>query len=350
MTGGTTLTVSAADLVKIGYNSSTTLQRVGAILQVISSSGSTTVNGNGEQVQVTAFPSSTTATITRAYGLTADPGTTYDVTVTKLKLIGWPLPEGSGLALDQSKARNVRYNFTQIFGRDITITRNQIKRRMQALSDEFEYQLRQRAIEMKREMNDAVSMGSPIAALSGTFPQSVTNGGDNRTMAGLNYFLQEAGGATGGATFDSTAEAITEKVLNGMHYASAVLGGNPATVFAGGKQSRAIQGFRQDSIVTVPDERTRSGFTTLFRTDTGAMLTLVTDFNLSNGLEDTVMLVDQTRVSLRPFVDAGFFVLAAPTFTDGDSARVLGEWTLEVRNAVGTLEAHAIHTALTIPS
>ena len=62
------------------------------------------------------------------------------------------------------------------------------------------------------------------------------------------------------------------------------------------------------------------------------------------------MLVDFTRTRFRPWVDADFFVMMAPTFTDGDSARVLAEWTLECRNAVGTLAAHSIHTALTIPS
>lgn len=349
-TGGTTLTLSAADMLKVGYNASTTLQRPGAILQVISSTGTTTVNGNGEQVQITAFGSSTTATITRAYGLTADPGTQYDTATTKLKLVGWPLPEGSTLGPDQSQARTVRYNYTQIFGRDITITRNQIMRRMQSLEDEFLYQLDQRAIEMKREMNDAVIFGSPSSSITGTFPQAVANGGDNRTFAGLNYFLQSAGGAAAGATFDNTSEALTPKVFNNMHYASAILGGNPLVVFTGGKQQRAIQAFGQDQIRTVPDERVRSGFTTLFRTDTGAILSLVTDFNMSNGLEDTVMMVDLTRTSLRYFTDAQFFVLVAPTFTDGDSARVLGEWSFECRNAIGTLAAHSIHTNLTIPS
>ena len=350
-TGATTLTVSAADLLKIGYNATVALQRTGAVLQVYfgpgGGSASTPVD-NGEQIQVTAFPSATTATITRAYGQTADPGSTYP-SGAKWKLVAWPLPEGSNLLTSQEQARTVRYNLTQIFGRDVTITRNQIMRRMQSLEDDFLYQLDQRAIEMKREMNDSAVFGSPSTSITGTFAVSPANSGDNRTMAGLIYFLTIAGGAAAKATFDNTAEAATGVVLNNMHYASAILGGNPLTIFAGGKQERVIQGFSQDSIRTVPDERTRTGFTTQYRTDTGAVLSLVTDFNMSNGAEGTIMLVDLTRVQFRPFVDAQFFVLVAPTFTDGDSARVLAEWSLECRNAVGTLAAHAIHTALTIP-
>ena len=350
-TGGTTLTASVADLLKIGNNAVAALQRPGAVLQVFFGPGggaATTPVDNGEQVQVTAFPSTTTATITRAYGQTADPGTTYP-SGAKFKLVAWPLPEGSNLGPDQSQARTVRYNLTEIFGRDITITRNQIMRRMQSLDDEFMYQLDQRAIEMKREMNDAIIFGSPSTSITGAFAVSPANSGDNRTMAGLIYFLTIAGGAAAKATFDNTAEAASMLVVNNLHYAAAILGGNPLTLFAGGKQERVIQGFGQDQIRTVPDERVRSGFTTLLRTDTGAVLTLATDFNIDNGAAGTIMLADQTRIQFRPFVDAAFFVLVAPTFTDGDSARVLAEWSLEVRNAVGTLAAHSIHTALTIP-
>lgn len=351
-TGATAFNMSAADALKLGYNATSALQRVGAVLQVYLGPGggaAGTVVDNGEQVQITAWASSTQATITRAYGQAADPGTTYP-SGGKWKLVAWPNPEGSTLLTDQSQARTVRYNLTQIFRRDITVTRNQIQRRMQSLDDEFLYQIDQRAIEMKREMNSSAWYGTPSTSITGTFAVTPANSGDNRTMAGIVYFLTIAGGAAAGATYDSTSEAFTAKTLNGMHYASAVLGGNPQTILVGGKQSRGIQAFSQDSIRTVPDERVRAGYTTQIRTDTGAILALVTDFAISLGTEGTVALVDMTRVRFRPWVDSDFFILTAPTFTDGDSASVLAEWSLECRNAVGTLAAHAIHTNLVIPS
>ncbi len=349
-TGGTTLTVAAADLLKIGYNAASALQRPGAILQVQPPGVTTTVTGNGEQVQVTAFGSSTTATITRSYGITQDPTTTYGIGTT-LKLVAWPLPEGSNLGPDQSQARTVRYNLTQIFGRDITITRNQIKRGMQSLDDEFYYQLDQRAIEMKREMNDTIIFGSPSTSITGTFAVTPANSGGSRTMAGLLYFLQSAGGsASATATYNTTSEAFTPKALNNMQYASAILGGNPDLMITGGTQQRAFQSFSQDLVRIVPNERVRGAFTTLYRTDMGVVVSVVNDLNMSNGSPDTVMLVDPSRIALHPFVDAEFFMLVAPTFTDGDSARVLGEWTLECRNAIGTLAAHAVHTGLSAPA
>ncbi len=351
-TGATTLSLSAADALKLGYNATSALQRTGAILQFYLGTGggvNTAVNDNGEQVQITAWAGSTSATITRAYGATADPGTTYP-SGAKLVLVGWPVPEGSGLLTDQSQARTVRYNLTQIFRRDVTLTRNQIQRRMQSLEDEYLYQIDQRAIEMRREMNKAVWFSSPSTSITGTFAVSPSNSGDNRTMAGIVYFLTIAGSPAGGATYDNTAEGVTSKTINNMHYASAILGGNPTTLFSGGKQSRAIQAFNQDTIRTVPDERVRSGYTTQIRTDTGAVISLVTDFNISLGTEGTIALADLSRMRFRPWVDSAFFILTAPTFTDGDSASVLAEWTLECRNAVSTLAAHSIHTALSIPS
>jgi hypothetical protein len=350
-TGGVTLTASTADLTKVGYNATAGLQRVGAVLQVISGPGggaAGTPVDNGEQVQITAFPSATTATITRAYGLTADPGSTYPSGAV-FKLVGWPLPENSGLGPDQTRARTIRYNFVETFGRDITITRHQALRQMQTIDDEMRYQISQRAIEMKREMNDAALFGSPSGTLTGTFPIS-TGAGDNRTMAGLLYFLRQAGGAAAGATLDSTAEALTAVVLNNLVFATWKLGASPRLIVVGGKQERVIQGFGDDKIRIVPDTVIREGFRTLFRTDVGPVLKMVVDGNMSNGADGSVAIVDQTRIALRPFTQSQFFLLTAPTLNDGDSARLLADWTFECRNAVASLQAHALHTALTIPA
>ena len=347
-TAGTTITVSAADALKIGYNADSSLVRPGAIIQRYQTDAGVAVD-NGEKLQVTAWGSSTTATVTRSYGATADPGSSY-LSGTDFRLVGWPLPEGSNLGPDQSQARTPRYNLTQIFGRDITLTRNQIMRMMRSVDDEFMYQVDQRAIEVRRELNMSVIFGESSTSISGTFPVTPANSGDNRTMAGIIQFLTDAGGAAAGATYDSTAEAFTSKLLNGMHYASAILGGNPTTLLMGGLQSRAVNGFGADQIRIVPDSRYRQGWTTVYRTDTGKVLYFLTDFNMSFGAQGTVALIDETRLALRYVEDAAFFVLVAPTFTDGDSARVLGEWSLECRNAIGTLAAHAIHTALTVPS
>jgi hypothetical protein len=35
---------------------------------------------------------------------------------------------------------------------------------------------------------------------------------------------------------------------------------------------------------------------------------------------------------------------------DGDAYRLIAEWTIQVRNAYPTLQAHAFHTGLTLPS
>jgi hypothetical protein len=321
---------------------------VGAILQALNTTAGTTVqNDNGEQVQVTAIATDA-LTITRAYGLTADPGATYPASTIWKIMTRQTLPENSALGTDTSLARLIRYNFTQIFERTVNVSRNQIKRAMQSIDDEFYYQLDQRAIELKREMNDIFIFGSPSASLTAAFP--TTGAADNRTTAGLLYFLQQAGGATAGGTFDSTAEGLTAKVLNNMQFASAKLGGNPTLVVAGGKQTRLIEGFGADLVRIVPNERVRGAFSTLYRTDLGVVVTLVADLNMGNGAEGTVAFVDPTRFRLHPFIDAEMFVLVAPTFSDGDAARIICEWGLEVRNALVTLAAHSVHTALTIPS
>jgi hypothetical protein len=344
-TGGVTLTMSAADIIKIGGPS-----RPGAVLQFITGlagTSATTPLDNGEQVQVTAFPSTTTATITRAYGLTADPGTTY-VNSSVLKMVNLTLPENSDLQGDLSQKRTLTYNVTQIFERSINISRNQIKRLMQGIEDEFFYQVDQRAIELKRELNDTVIFGTQFPVYGGTFPQ--TNTGDNRTTGGILWFGQKAGSGGAGKTFNNVAEALTPQVLNTLHYVAWKKGANPTLLLSGGRMARVIQGFGTDLIRIVPNEAVRQGFTNLYRTDLGVVLTMVVDGNFGDGAEGTVALLDQSRARLRPFIDAEMFMLVAPTFRDGDAARLLCEWGWEERNAFASLDAHALHTNLTIPA
>lgn len=334
-TTATTLNVSTGHGARI---------RVGAVLQVIKDG--TTVVDNGEQVQVTAIATDA-LTVTRAYGLTADPGTTYAAN-SIWKVVSQTLPEGSDIQTDLSQKRLITNFVTQIFERTINITRNQIKRRMQGVTSEFDYQMDQRVVELRREMNDTVIFGTQNPAPAASFP--ATTVGDNRTMMGLLYALQKKGSPGAGKTYDNTAESLTPAVLNALYYASFKLGGDPSVLFLGGKQARVVEGFGQDLIRIVPNERVRQGFTTLYRTDLGRVLTMVVDGNFEDGAGGTIALVDPERAKLRPFVDAEMFVLTAPTFKDGDAARVICEWGMEVRNAIQSLDAHAIHTKLTIPS
>jgi hypothetical protein len=347
-TGATTLTISAADAIKIGYAANN--PRTGAVLQVINGPGGGSVGtlvDNGEQIQVTAFPSSTTATITRAYGLTADPGSTYP-SGSIWKMVSTSLPENSDLQFDLSQKRTVTYNVTQIFERSINISRNQIKRLMQGIEDEFFYQVDQRAIELKRELNDSVIFSSQFPVYGGTFPQ--TNVGDNRTTGGILWFGQKAGSGGAGKTFNNVPEALSPQVLNTLHYVAWKKGANPTLLITGGRMARIIQGFGTDLIRIVPNERVRQGFTNLYRTDLGVVLTMVVDGNFGDGAEGSVALLDQSRARLRPFIDAEMFMLVAPAFRDGDAARIICEWGWEERNAFSSLDAHALHTNLTIPA
>lgn len=337
-TGATTLNVASGHGKRI---------RVGTVLQAINDP-TNFPNGidNGEQVQVTAIATDA-LTITRAYGLTADPGTTYAAS-TIWKAISQTLPENSDIQTDQSLSRTLTYNVTQIFERTVNISRNQIKRLMQGVDDEFYYQLDQRSIELRRELNDTSMFGSMNPVYSGTFPQTTV--GDNRTMGGALFFLRKAGSPGAGLTYNNTAEALTPKVLNDLQYAAWKKGANPTAAVLGGKMARVVQGFGVDLIRIVPNEAVRQGFSTLFRTDLGVPLTLIVDGNWGDGAEGTVAVLDLGRARLRPFIDAELFMLVAPTFKDGDAARVLCEWSFEMRNAYNALEAHALHTNLTIPS
>jgi len=77
---------------------------------------------------------------------------------------------------------------------------------------------------------------------------------------------------------------------------------------------------------------------------------ILTDAYLQDTTGSAVLLIlDLTRIRIRPFINQFFFTIMAETFRDGDAVRALSKWSLEVRNSgtdVGF--SHQLHTNLSL--
>lgn len=299
--------------------------RVGAILKNIQ-------DGVSELVQVLSISNSTQFTCTRGFGGTTASDSTFDNDVT-VDIIHMPLQEGSDIQADLTKAPSVNSNVTAIFERSITITRNQLKRRMAAIEDFLAQSLHDRTMELKRELEKAVIHSYQAAS------NPAGNDSTYRTFDGLLSQITNV---------DSTSEAMSYGVFNGMVKtlvdAGAADDQSNLVLVAPTKIRQTISGFDSSSRRLMESDTRQGYFIEQLVSDLGVVVDVRTSNYLGTGSPYTALLLDTSRIKLMPFADDTFKLMAATDWVDGVKRRILGEYTLEVRNAD---TAHLVHSGLT---
>ena len=316
-------TVGAADTSCVV--SSAGIIRKGALLKPVD-----TAPGTAEIIQVTAV-SGTTLTISRGYGGTT---ATTHADGSTLTIIGMPLQEASDIQTDVTKVPSVGTNYTQIFERSITISRNQMKRRMAAIHDFLAQSLHDRTMELKRELELAlihsVKSGSNPAGTDSVY----------RSFDGLLALITNAvstSEAMSSTVFDTQVKNLID---NGAADAQSKLVLVAPTVIR-----QTISGFQASNRRLVESDVKVGHYVEQIVSDLGPVVDVVTSNYLGAGAASpwTSILLDTSRCSLKPFADDTFKLMAATDWVDGIKRRVLGEYTVELRNGS---KAHYVHTGL----
>jgi len=281
------------------------------------------LSGKTEVLMVTAR-STVSATVTRGYGSTDGQthaaGATYDI-------IANARPQGMEGPKDESVAKSRSYNYTQIFSKGVQLTGTALAIEHNGISAEDSYQIDGRTRELIRELDRTLIMGIRAAANN--------SDGVYGTMGGLIEFINASGGNT-----NSTAETLTPSVLNAMIKQIWDKGGNPDYVIVGGTQKQKISSFDKEYRRSTLDSR-RAGFTIEeFVSDLGVNLRVIVDRWVPS---DTCMVVDSTRVHIKPLSGRSFFLEKLAKTGDSEKWQIVGEYTMEVKAAT---KAHAIHTNL----
>ncbi len=279
------------------------------------------LSGKYEVLQVTAR-SGVSATVVRGYGGTSAEthatGATYDI-------IAHARPQGMEGPKDESVARSRSYNYTQIFSKGVQLTGTALAIEHNGISKEDSYQIDKRLRELIRELDRTVIMG-----IRATANVSDTVYGN---LGGLIDYIKHA---TGGNT-TSTSETMTPSVLNAMAKQVWDDGGTPDIVVVGGVQKQKISAFDKEYRRTTLDSR-RAGFTIEeFVTDLGVNLRVVVDRWMP---VDMAIVLDSSRVHIKPLQTRGFFLEKLAKTGDSEKWQIVGEYTMEVKQAG---KAHAIH-------
>lgn len=279
------------------------------------------LSGKTEVVQVTAV-SGTSATVTRGYGATS--AQTHAAAAT-WDIIANPRPQGMAGPADTSTTRSLSYNFTQIFSKGVKITGTAQAIEHAGVSAEDAYQIDMRLRELKRELDRTAIMGvrAPNDVGASTYG----------TMGGVIDFV----GFIGAGNVNGTAETLTPSVLNTMAKQVYDDGGMPDMVLVGGVQKQKIATFDQEYRRSTLDSR-RAGFTVEeFVTDLGWNMRVVVDRWVPN---DVCLVLDSSRLKIVPLRTRAFFLEKLGKTGDSNDWQIVGEYTLECRNAA---EAHAYH-------
>jgi hypothetical protein len=276
-------------------------------------------SGFSEVVQVTAV-GAVSATIVRGYGATsgqAVPGTGA-TSASTWEIIAHPRPQGMAGPKDISTTRALKFNYTQIFSSGVRVTGTAEAIDHAGVSKEDDYQIDLRLRELKRELDRAAIMGVTAA----NDVNSTTYG----TMGGLIDFI----GFQTGTNNVLTAETLTPSVVNGMIKKCWDAGLMPDTILVGGVQKQKLSTFDQEFRRSTLDSR-RAGYTVEeFVSDLGINLRIIVDRWVPN---DVCIVFQKDKVKLLPLTGRAFFLEKLGKTADSNDWQIVGEYTMEVRNA-----------------
>lgn len=279
------------------------------------------LSGKNEVMQITAR-SGVSATITRGYGGTSAEAhanaATYDI-------IANPRPEGMTGPKDESVTRSRSYNYTQIFSKGVELTGTAMAIEHNGIASEDAYQIDKRLRELIRELDRTVIMGIRAAS---DHTDSVYG-----TMGGLIDYIKHA---SNGNT-NSTAETLVPSVLNAMIKQIWDDGGEPDIIIVGGTQKQKISSFDKEYRRSTMDSR-RAGFTVEeFVSDLGVNLRVVVDRWMPS---DMAIVIDSSHIHIKSLQGRAFFLEKLAKTGDAEKWQIVGEYTMEVKQAA---KAHAIH-------
>lgn len=229
--------------------------------------------------------------------------------------------EGSNINTDFSLSPTVRSNNTQIFAGhyDVEITGSQLARQMATvqMQDFVARQLANRAIELKIGMTGAFL----YSELAGTAAGSSTV---YRTLKGVRPWIRDNSGVT-----SSTGAAFSYTQINAMNKSIVDKGVFPDTLVIPTGLVGSVTGYDSGNRRFLESDRVAGYTIQQVQLQQGNMVNVVVDPRVNVG---DAFLWSSERLKVVPLQGRGMFVIAAVDFTDAKKRRVLGEWTLELRN------------------
>ena len=283
-----------------------------------------------EQVIVTAVASSTRLTVTRGYGSTTAVNLANKTLVFP---IAKPLAEATEADADTGREPSVEINYTQIIDRVAKVSKTAQVVKMYGIEDALNYQVSVMMGFISRDLNSQIVYGR----------KAKRGAASNGSFGGVLQYMDKG-------IVDTTGGAISSTIINNVFQDIFEAGGmsNRYAICVAPNQARKISAFMTQDKVPANTKLATEGFAVnRFVGDIPAFsgnpyeAFVAVDPNLP---KDRMLVLDLNRVALVPlrtFTDEN----AAPEGADYFARRILGEYTLEIKNGQ---TAHGKATGLTV--
>lgn len=235
-------------------------------------------------------------------------------------IVADPEKEGSEAGDGAVHQAKIGYNYTQIFRKDVTLSRSAIQTAVYGnLDNQINNQVSLKLEEMVRDMNGVLVFGH----------RQERSGSAIGMAGGLYEFATGAGALSvdGGGT-----SALNDISINDAIQLVSGAGGNPSIVYTCPAQARVIGASTRDQVRIVREDRVRGNYVAqVVNALNGSLLTIVAD-PLMNVVPNEAWVIDPAMMSIHH--------MQSPTDSDSTSAgfdgvrrSLIAETTFEFNNA-----------------
>ena len=226
------------------------------------------------------------------------------------------------------------YNFTQIFTDIVDVTGTMDATEMYGVDSTFNRELDKKFKEIIIRLERAAHYGfrnrDAADGSTLTLPTAATDEKHGRRMGGLFDFIRSDSTAN---RKDGASATLTEKTLNDCLQDIYTDGGNPDTILVGPWRKRVLSTFITPNVRVDRTERVAGVIVGQYESEFG-ILDIVLDRYVR---PSDVIILQKEFLGIGPLAGGGnsraFAVENLPKTTDATVASILGEYTMEVRNA-----------------
>lgn len=265
----------------------------------------TNVNANTETISISVYGGSTDQNMLAG---------------TKVSLLSRPKNEATQANPDNGYQPTTEYNYTQIFDRTALVSNTSIEIPKYGIGGALDYQVSRQLMDIGYEMERTILRS----------PRVQRTASENGTMGGIMWFL----GNASGNSVDANGVAITQDIMNNAFEIAKQNGAQGINlILCNPVQARKISAFNTNgnNPLVQRNDTTTGSYVTTYISDQGDVVTIVADRNFD---KDKIALLDMSKIALVPLQNRAMSDKDATNNGDDFVARrILGEYTLEVKNA-----------------
>jgi len=276
------------------------------------------MEGSEELLLVTGIDTNT-LTVVRGYaGTTAEDLADNQV----INILGNAAIEGADKPGVRFTNRSRCGNYTQIFTGAVEVSGTDMAASQLGLADEMDYQKQERLRELLRDLeNTVINGGQPASSPEGSNSVRRSMKGIIQHLSTNVFHTEDSGFPTGNDLNEAKINYVLRRIWESSN-------GNVDLIVVGGFQKRKINAFTADSRSYAANDTTFTDMISIYESDFGVCRIVTTRWLP----QDTVLLLDSSRVSVLPLAGRSFYFKPLASSGDYECGELIGEYTVELKN------------------